>query len=151
MKKYFDYVMYKTEQNNYIQYNNFTKRKFFIPTTDPFIDFRDYDPWTIEGKEYEKARAEIQRKSQNFPIQGSAADCSKLAGVIFYNHIIKNGWFNIVKICNMVHDEYEIECPENMVEEVSELLVQSMEKAGSYFCKKIPLTASVDIGDHWIH
>jgi len=105
MKQYFDYVLWKTEQNHYIQYNNVTKRKYFIPSTDPFIDFADFDDWTWEGKEYKKARAEIQRKSQNYPIQGSAADCSKLAGIIFYNNLIARGWFNKVKICNMVHDK----------------------------------------------
>lgn len=151
MKQYFDYVMAKTEQNHYIQYNNITRRKYFIPDTDPFIDFVDFDSWTWEGQEYIKARAEIQRKSQNYPIQGSAADCSKLAGIIFFNNILQRGWFNKVKICNMVHDEYEVECPESMVDEVKDLLIASMEKAGSYFCKIIPLKASVDIGDHWIH
>ena len=105
MKRYFDYVLYKTEQNHFIQYNNITKRKYFIPASDPFIDFAGFDSWTWEGKEYEKSRAEIQRKSQNFPIQGSAADCSKLAGIIFFNNLIKKGWFNKVKICNMVHDK----------------------------------------------
>lgn len=151
MKEYFDYVMYKTEQNHYIQYNNITKRKYFIPETDPFIDYKDFDSWTIEGKEYSKARAEIQRKSQNYPIQGSASDCSKLAGVIFFNNLLEKGWFNTVKICNMVHDEYEIESPDELVDEVKDLLINSMEKAGSYFCKLVPLKATVDVGDHWIH
>lgn len=104
MKNYFDYVMYKTEQNHFIQYNNITKRKYFIPDSDPFIDYAEFDEWTWEGKEYSKARAEIQRKSQNYPIQGSAADCSKLAGIIFFNNIIEKGYFDKVKICNMVHD-----------------------------------------------
>ena len=51
----------------------------------------------------------------------------------------------------MVHDEYCVESPEDIAEEMAELLVKCMEKAGEKFCKIIPLKADVEIGDHWIH
>lgn len=47
--------------------------------------------------------------------------------------------------------EFEVECPEDIVDEISNLLKQSMEKAGTYFCRIVPLKASVDIDDHWVH
>lgn len=81
----------------------------------------------------------------------SSADCSKLAGCLFFNQILKNGWFNKVKIVNMVHDEYCVEAPEEMADKVGKLLIQCMEKAGTYFCKTIALKADIEIGNCWIH
>lgn len=81
----------------------------------------------------------------------SSADISKLAGVFFFKEILDRGWFDKVKIVNMVHDEYNIEAPDNLIEEATALIVNSMKKAGSIFCKIIPLDADAQIGKHWIH
>jgi len=81
----------------------------------------------------------------------SSADCSKLAGVLFFNELLKRNWFNKVKIVNMIHDEYNVEAPAEIAEEVANVLKECMIKAGSYFCKIIPLNADIEIGDHWIH
>lgn len=153
LKNYFQYVLNKTKQCGYIQYNPLTGRKFFINSNNPFIKYREEVEMgnPTHAREYRTAEAEIQRLSQNYPIQGSSADCSKLAGCLFFNNIIKRGWFNIVKIVNMVHDEYCIEAPKEIAKEVGDLLVKCMEKAGTYFCKIIPLKADVEIGDYWIH
>lgn len=51
----------------------------------------------------------------------------------------------------MVHDEFCVEAPEEITEEVGALLIQCMEKAGTYFCKTITLKADIEIGDYWIH
>ena len=106
---------------------------------------------TYHRWEYSKAASEIQRLSQNYPIQGSSADCSKLAGCIFFNQILAKGWFDKVKIVNMVHDEYCVEAPEELTQEVTDILFKSMVKAGTYFCKTVPLTADAQIGDYWVH
>ena len=153
LKTYFQYVLNKTKQNGYIQYNPITGRKFFINPDSPFIKYREEVEQGNQSHSYEyrKAEAEIQRLSQNYPIQGSSADCSKLAGCLFFNQILKNGWFNKVKIVNMVHDEYCVEAPKEMANEVGKLLIQCMEKAGTYFCKTITLKADIEIGDYWIH
>lgn len=47
--------------------------------------------------------------------------------------------------------EFCVEAPEEIAEEVGKVLVQSMVKAGTYFCKTVPLTADIEIGDYWIH
>ncbi len=84
-------------------------------------------------------------------LEMSSADCSKLAGIFFFEEILKRGWFNKVKIVNMVHDEYNVEAPEEIADEVAKILKNCMVKAGSFFCKIIPLDADVEIGDFWIH
>lgn len=52
----------------------------------------------------EKSKGEIQRWSQNYCIQGSAASMSKLAGVFFLSEVLKRDMFGVVKLINMVHD-----------------------------------------------
>lgn len=155
LKNYYTMMMSRTELTHYIEFNPVTKRKYFISPENPFVKYSQpeecgYISYDNE-REYKKAAAEIQRLCQNFPIQGSSADCSKLAGCIFFSEILKRGWFDIVKMVNFVHDEFVIECPENLVNEVTEALTSAMKKAGSVFCKLIPLDADAAVGDYWIH
>lgn len=56
-----------------------------------------------------------------------------------------------VKYCIPVHDEINLEAPEEIAEEVAKILVQCMESGGKPFCTRAPLTADISIGDHWIH
>lgn len=152
LKSYYTRVMNSTRENHYIRYNPITNRKFFISHDNPMIKYQN-EPFLshTEEKEYRQACSEIQRLSQNYPIQGSSADISKLAGCYFFKELINRGWFNKVKIVNFIHDEFVVEAPENIVKEVSELLINCMRKAGSIFCKILPLDADAAIGDHWIH
>lgn len=155
LKQYYTRVMDNTRSKGFIEYNPITKRKFFINPKSIFISYGEegycnYLPPDLQ-KEYNKEEAEIQRLSQNYPIQGSSADISKLAGCFFFKEILKRNWFNIVKIVNFVHDEFVVEAPEELVEEVTNTLIDCMKRAGSVFCKTIPLDADAAIGDFWIH
>ncbi len=47
--------------------------------------------------------------------------------------------------------EINVECPESMKEEVSDILVKCMVAGGKPFCPNVFLGADVSIGDHWIH
>lgn len=152
LKSYYTRVMESTKKLHYIRYNKVTNRKFFISPNNPMIKYQD-EPYISPGEEseYRKAMSEIQRLSQNYPIQGSSADISKLAGCYFFKEILKRGWFNIVKIVNFVHDEFVVEAPEELVQEVSDTLINCMRRSGSMFCKIIPLDADAAVGDCWIH
>lgn len=155
MKSYFDLVLAKALHFGYIEYNSITKRKFFISPDNPVKKYKEDAeanilPWPL-AKEYREAMSELQRLAQNYPIQGSSADISKLAGVFFFNEILNRGWFNIVKIVNMVHDEYNIEAPADLIDEAVNVLRDCMRKAGTFFCKTVSLDAEAEIGDFWIH
>ena len=155
MKQYFDRVINRTLKYGYIEYNPYTKRKYFLMPSNPVVKYAEKlrygELYGREAVEYNEAKAELQRLSQNYPIQGSSADCSKLAGILFFNEVMKKGWFNKVKIVNMVHDEYNVEAPEEITEEVAQCLKDCMIKAGKVFCKTVPLDADVEIGDCWVH
>lgn len=147
-------------KNHYILFNPITGRKLFISDEEPVFKYADdlADPYfwrrpdarSIQS-EYNKSKSELQRKAQNYPIQGSSADISKLAGIILFNQLIQRNWLFKVKIVNMVHDEWNLEAPEEIAQEVSDLVVTCMKAAGEQFCKIVPLGAEAQIGDHWLH
>ena len=68
----------------------------------------------------------------------------------FFKYIIDNGLFNIILLCNLVHDEAVIEYPKNLPN-TYKVLQECMENAASIYCKKLPIPAAPEIGDHWIH
>lgn len=162
MNEYFDLVFRRVDHFKYIKFNNITRRKYFIDyTINDYFVYKDIidDPIELNAisnpflvkKNYSAAKAEIARLAQNYPLQGSAADITKYAGVLFFSRILKNNWFGIVKIVNFVHDEILVECPKELSEEVKDLLLDCMEQAGKPFCPIIPLKAEAKIGDCWIH
>lgn len=98
-----------------------------------------------------KYRAVIQKSSLNYPIQGTAAEMTKLAGILIFKWITKNKLLNVVKICNIIHDEYLIECPKDISETTRETVEKSMNTAGKVFCKTIPCKAEAGITNLWHH
>ena len=115
LKFYFEQGMLQVERDHYILFNSLTNRKLFFSEEEPFLKYKPMidNPnfWRFPdareiNQEYNKSKSEVQRKSQNYRIQGSAADCSKLAGIIFFNQLIQRDWIWKVKIVNMVHDRH---------------------------------------------
>ncbi len=161
LREYFNIGFLRAEKFGYIEFNPITKRKYlFSPYNDYFTLKEEVeDPYfwhtATDAKEkfkkYNIAKSKIQRLSQNYRIQGSSADITKYAGILFFKEMMKNGWLNKVKIVNLVHDEICVEAPNSISNIVSETLISCMENAGKPFCTIIPLKAHVDIGDFWIH
>ena len=84
-------------------------------------------------------------------IQGSSADITKYATILFFKEILRRNWWLKVKIVNIIHDELLVECPKGMAEEVLPVLVYCMEEAGRPFCRTLPLKADAVTGDYWVH
>ena len=100
---------------------------------------------------YFKRKSDSERQSINYPIQHAGAMCYKIAAIDLFNWIVENKLFNVVKVVIGCHDEIDFECPEDIVDIVTEKTVEFMEHSGAIFCTRAPLTADVEIGDHWIH
>jgi len=102
-------------------------------------------------REYFSIKGEISRKAYNFPIQGQAASISKIAGIYFYKWIRENNLLGKVFIVSFIHDQYLVECPENMEQTVKEALVKAMEDAGALYFSRVKLRASAEIAKCWSH
>lgn len=107
---------------------------------------------TVQGvRRLARRKAESEKQSINYPIQAAGALCFKLASIKLFNWLLKNGLLFKVKYCIPVHDEINLEAPDEISEEVADILVKCMVSAGKPFCTKAHLGADVEVGDHWIH
>jgi DNA polymerase-1 len=171
LNNYFDSVKSKSLESGYIEFNKITGRKLFFDDgwyKDGKQKF-DSQYWEIyrynkqnqtslfrdilgpEVRNYFRTKSAIERKALNYPIQGSSADITKTAGVLFFEWLEEQRLLFRVLIPNFVHDEIVCEAPIRMAEEVAQKLKECMEKAGSYFCKTIPLKAEPCIDTQWTH
>jgi len=173
VKNYFEKVKNEVLTNGYVRLNNVSKRKSFI---DFYEDYKEvqkivkkdgfWAQYRIEKsknsekfnlhykptvRDYFKFQGAMERKSYNYPIQGTSAEITKLAALRFFNELISTNCHRTVKICNIIHDEIVIECGENQADYMANRLQYHMEEAGKPFCKIIPLKAVPVITDHWEH
>ncbi len=81
----------------------------------------------------------------NSPIQGTAADIMKKALGMLPNALKGTD----AKIIACVHDEIILEVPENQSDQVAKILKNTMEEAGRFFLKTVPVVADVSIADCW--
>ena len=173
MFKYFKKVSDEAKEVGYVEFNKLTNRKFFLGNMEEYDALKEMikEPgfWTTykeeknnnsdyfreylgpKVKKYFKMNGVIERTSYNYPVQGSAADCTKYAACLFFKWILENDLFGIVKLVNIVHDEILAECPAEMVELCQQKLGEFMETAGSYFCKRVKLSADPIIATYWEH
>lgn len=110
-----------------------------------------------EVRQYFKRKSASERQSINYPIQSRGSAIFKIAAVNLFNWVVKNGLFGIVKFCIPAHDEFNIEAPEDIAEEVATKLHEYMVKAGKFICRIVPLEAEVSrlkdgtLPTYWIH
>jgi DNA polymerase-1 len=171
---YFKQEKKKAIELGYVQFNTISGRKCFVPFFDEFKELRDEiqnDPnfWSDYNaskalnndkfrnhykpkvSKYFMKRGNIERMSLNYPIQGSSADITKLAGVYFFRYLIENDLLFKVKMANVVHDEWIVECGESISKAISISLQDCMERAGDVFCKTVKLKAEPEITKYWQH
>lgn len=167
LKNYFDTVFNKSLEDGYITTNSFTNRKRFIQGMGEWLKFKNdkkfwkqyWDERDSKGpfflanfekaKLFNRQKSSIYNKCLNTPIQSTAADMSKLAGVLILNWIIENKKFGRVKIVNFVHDEYVLECNPRIADQVSAMLKEKMEYAATFFVKKLKISVSPVISQCW--
>lgn len=103
-----------------------------------------------EVREHFQAASKYDRLARNSPTQGSGACITKLACINFFNWIVDNKLFNIVKLVAIVHDEICIEYPKEL-SNTSKTLEYFMEEASKKYCKFSKIPAEAAVGDYWVH
>lgn len=174
LKEYFKKEKRKALEMGYIQFNEISRRKCFIPFYEDWVrlhkeiyeDRSFWDDYKREKsknsyqfnnfykpkvREYFMKRGDIERMSLNYPIQGSSADITKLACIYFFRYLESNNLIFDVLLPNVVHDEIIAECRQEIAEEIKNKLKECMEKAGDVFCKTVKLKADPVISHHWEH
>lgn len=152
------------KKHGYIITNRYSKRRIYIKHYEEYIELERYiERYKLSGwsKEIPKKvwsrfftlKGEIERDSQNYPIQSAGADMTKLAGCLFREWAIANKIdANIVLL---VHDEIIVECVDNekILKKTKKALQFFMEEAGNFILpnKLVKIVASPIVAEYWAH
>jgi DNA polymerase-1 len=93
----------------------------------------------------EDDRGAMRREAMNYPIQGSSADIAKLA----LAYIRRDLHGMDARLVNSIHDEFVVECREDLAAEVSEKMSSAMTKAGERILEKVPVEVEVTVSREW--
>lgn len=171
LSEYFDKCEKNILENGYIVIDDYTGRRFYYSGHSRWADLDkkiDQEYWqtyrqlkSTGGELWERYRSEVRyyfmtksemRKiSLNYPIQGTSGSMTKLAVCKFFKYICTYNLQNVVKICNIVHDEVVVECPEYMSETISRQLQHAMEWAGKLLLDELEVKANPVTTKHWTH
>ncbi len=101
-----------------------------------------------------RIQAACERKSTNFPIQGSGADIMKISLVKLLRELHKRGWRreggdDSVRMIMTVHDEIVFEVRHDRLNEAVPLIIEIMESPSKMVNWKIPLVVEPLLGLSW--
>lgn len=107
-----------------------------------------------DEKTARKIRAGCERKSTNYPIQGSGADILKISFVKLVKELSRRGWLrnggdDSVRMLMTVHDEIVFEVRDDRVPEALPVLIEIMESPSTLAKWKIPLIVEPLFGRSW--
>lgn len=150
-KRYFDpeYPLYKEKMKKYWSYFPKDYKKMNQKQRDSFKKqmYEEHPEAKTLIREAGKLRSSLERKSLNFPIQGSSATMTKLAIM----EIEKNNYDLSSGVMLPVHDELVTQFDENIGDEMNIFVMKAMEKAGTFFSKTVVMSATGEVGKYWIH
>lgn len=161
LKKYFQEVTKRSLTDGYItideltgriSHNDSLQKKYeeSLKVMKSYHDTGSKAPSKVYS-DYYTSKGKIQRNSQNFPIQGTAASMTKIASILVWEVIRTNNLFHQVRHVVSVHDELALEVSVELSEWAMEMLGSCMEKAGKIFLKSVPIKSDGKITKVWDH
>jgi len=107
-----------------------------------------------DGKKVRMIRAGCERKSTNYPIQGSGADILKISFVLLVKELHRRGWLknggdDSVRMLMTVHDEIVFEIRDDRVQEAVPIISEIMESPSTLAKWRIPLIVEPLLGKSW--
>jgi DNA polymerase I-like protein with 3'-5' exonuclease and polymerase domains len=101
----------------------------------------------LQGLDGRKLLVRSEHSALNTLLQGAGAIVMKKAVVILFKDLTKRRIS--FKLVANVHDEWQIEVPEQYAEEVGKSGVRAIELAGREFKMNCPLTGEYKVGNNW--
>jgi DNA polymerase I-like protein with 3'-5' exonuclease and polymerase domains len=100
-----------------------------------------------------KLKGDMEREAMNTGIQGTAADMTKTASVLFMEQLERDGHDLVSDIMpvNFIHDELMLEVEKPFVEYSKKALQENMSKAAKIYCKIVNIPAKPYASTHWEH
>ena len=94
-----------------------------------------------------KYEGNISRQAANHHVQGTSADCSKLAAIRIRNDFIKYKLDATIVI--LVHDEIIVEAKSEDIEACESIIKKRMNEALNFFCPNVPSEVEGHVSDCW--
>ena len=170
IKRYQDYCRAAVMRDGYILLNPLTGHRAHIYDAEELQETRSkmqepgfweyyqnvrernpQDEIVQEVRHYMQRKAASEKQSINYRIQNRGAMCFKLSSIKLFNWIVDHKLIDKVKMCVPAHDEFNLECPVEIKEQVGKVLIDCMVAGGKPFCPNVFLGADIDINDHWVH
>ena len=101
----------------------------------------------LRGLDSRRLWVRSEHAALNTLLQGAGAVVMKKALAIFVDFAPK--WNLTYKLLGSIHDEYQIEAPEDQAETVGWLMVESIKAAGVAFDLQCPLDGEYKVGNNW--
>ena len=132
------------------------KKKFLdsLPALDKLIKSVKHKAKTrgyLYGLDKRKLKVRAEYLALNVLLQSAGAVVMKKALCILYQSLLDKGWkygVDFAFVLN-IHDEYQAEVREELVEEYKTLAVEAIRKAGEYFHFRCPLDGEAKNGANW--
>lgn len=166
-------------EHGYIVIDTYTQRRWFCPYYDKMKAI-EKEIWTYYPKDYRQMSAaqrqevktrnkidfpflgemwsqyfyykgQLERAALNFRIQGLSGGMTKLAAILLRNWKLKNGYDKEGFINNLIHDEINSLALDDLTNTYKQKMEEVMARAGTFFCRKVPMTAEAVEGDYWGH
>lgn len=113
-----------------------------------------YGKLITDERDARRIRAGCERKSTNYPIQGSGADILKISLVKLIKELtrrkwLKNGGDDSVRMLMTVHDEICFEIKHERLQEALEVICRIMQSPGHMAGWRVPLIVEPEVGLNW--
>lgn len=132
------------------------KKKFLssLPSLDTLIKGVKYKAKTqgyLYGLDKRKLKVRAEYLALNVLLQSAGAIVMKKALCILYETLVTKGWKqgrDFAFVLN-IHDEYQAEIRDELVDDYKVLAVEAIQKAGEYFKFRCPLDGEAKTGKTW--
>ncbi len=129
------------------------KRKFFneIPALNKLMTAvkRGSAKGFLYGLDKRKIKIRSSHSALNALLQSCGAIICKQFLIEFNKSLLKNKLVHKANQVAWVHDEIQVEADEDVAELVGKLAVEAIEKSGTHFKFRCPLTGEYNIGSSW--
>ena len=127
-------------------------RQYFFDNKPSFKSLRDRvqrasTKGYLKGLDGRKLHIRNAHSALNTLLQGAGAIIMK-QGLVLLDNVLKLNAVEYKFVAN-IHDEWQIEVPEDKADFIGEFAVDSIVKAGEHFNLRCPLDGEYKIGDNW--
>lgn len=104
-----------------------------------------------EGENKCKLKIRAEYLALNVLLQSAGAVVMKKALCVLYQSLLDKGWkqgIDFAFVLN-IHDEYQAEVREDLINEYKVMAVEAIRKAGEYFKFRCSLDGEAKVGNNW--